>query len=319
MELGPGEEFDRIRAIARALGNRAADLGDDCAVLPSRPEALCVSTDTMVEDVHFRLDWLSLEEVGGRAVAAALSDLAAEGAVPAGVLANVVVPAGADRSAVPALMRGAGDSAAAAGTRVVGGNLARGDRGWTIAVTVLGWAARPVTRAGAAAGDRLWVTGTLGGSRAALQAWQRGDPPAPEARDAFAHPVPRLAAGRWLAEHGARAMLDVSDGLAGDAAHLAAASGVKLEIELDLVPVHPATIEEASRLGVAVQEFAAAGGEDYELLAAMPDAFGAAESREFERATGLALTRVGRVARGSGVRLTLAGHTRSLAGFDHFR
>ena len=89
MQLGPGEEFDRIREIARVLGERAEGLGDDCAVLESRPESLCVSTDAMVEQVHFRLDWLSLEEVGWRAVAAALSDLAAEGASPAGVLTSV--------------------------------------------------------------------------------------------------------------------------------------------------------------------------------------------------------------------------------------
>ena len=319
MELGAGEEFDRIRAIARALGDRAEGLGDDCAVIPPRPEALCVSTDALVEGVHFRLDWLSLEEAGYRAVAAGLSDLAAEGAAPAGVLTSVIAPAATDQALLLALMRGVGEAAAAAETRVVGGNLTRTDGGWTVAVTVLGWAARPVTRAGAASGDRLWVTGALGGPRAALEAWLRGDSPAPEARDRFVRPAPRIAAGRWLAEHGARAMLDVSDGLAGDAEHLAAASGVRLEIELEFVPVHPATIAAASRLGVTPQEFAGAGGEDYELLAAMPAEFGEADARSFERATGLALTCIGRVARGRGVRLTLAGQVRSLAGFDHFR
>ena len=319
MELGPGPEFDRIRAIVRALGDRAEGLGDDCAVLPGSNEALCVSTDVAVEGVHFRLDWLSLEEAGWRAVAAALSDLAADGAAPAGVLTGVIAPAGSGEAALLELMRGAGAAAAAAGTRIVGGNLASGSGGWTVSVTVLGRAPRPVTRAGAMAGNRLWVTGVLGGARAALEAWRRGDEPDPAAREAFARPSPRLAAGRWLADHGARAMLDLSDGLAGDAGHLAAASKVKLEIELDLVPVHPATIAASARLGVRVQELAATGGEDYELLAAMPAEFGDADVRTFERATGLALTCIGRVVRGRGVRLTLAGEARSLAGFDHFR
>ena len=319
MDLGPGEEFDRIRAIALALGDTAFGLGDDCAVLAPAGAALCVSTDAAIEGVHFRLDWLGLEEVGWRAVSAALSDLAADGAAPGGVLVAVTAPTDAGEDDLLTLMRGAGAAAAAAGTGIVGGNLARAARGWALDVTVLGWVERAVTRAGATPGDGLWVTGALGGARAALEAWRRGDEPSPAAREAFARPSPRLAAGRWLAEHGAHAMLDLSDGLAGDAGHLAAASQVRLDVELDLVPVHPATVTEAARLGLPVQEFAAGGGEDYELLAALPEGFSDAEALGFERATGHALTRIGRVTRGRGVRLTLAGRRVSLAGFDHFR
>ena len=319
LRLGPGGEFDRIRAITAALGERAAGLGDDCALLPAAAGSLAVSTDTSVEGVHFRLDWIGLREAGGRAAAAALSDLAAEGADAAGVLAAVVVPRGSSESELVELMLGVGDAAAAAGARVVGGDLTQADGGWTIGVTVLGWAATPVTRAGAGPSDGIWVTGTLGGARAALEAWLRGAVPEAAAREVFARPVPRLAAGRWLASHGARAMLDLSDGLAGDADHLAAASGVALELELELVPVHPSAIAEARRLDLPVQQFAAEGGEDYELLVALPPEIAEAESREFERACGLALTRIGRAERGRGVHARLAGRPLALRGFDHFR
>jgi thiamine-monophosphate kinase len=316
--LGPGVEFDRIRAIAAALGERARGLGGDCALLPGRSGTLAVSTDVSVEGVHFRLDWLSPEEVGWRAAAAALSDLAAAGAEPAGLLAAVTLPAQAAEADLVALMRGVAGAGGAAGAPVLGGDLSAG-AAWTIAVTVLGWAGTPITRAGARPGDRVWVTGALGGARAALEAWRRGDTPDRDARRAFVRPEPRLAAGRWLAAHGARALIDLSDGLGADAAHLAAASGVRVEIALEQVPVAGSTVPEAQRLGVSVQQFAAEGGEDYELLAALPQTFGPDDALAFERATGLALTRIGEVRRGSGVHAALAGRAIALRGYDHFR
>jgi thiamine-monophosphate kinase len=188
-----------------------------------------------------------------------------------------------------------------------------------VTVTAVGRAARPVSRAGARPGESVWVTGALGGARAALEAWRRGETPGEDARRAFARPEPRIAAGRWLASHGARAMLDLSDGLAADAGHLAAASGVRIRLSLETVPVAPAAIAEARRLDIPVQVFAAEGGEDYELLVALPSDFGDAEVREFERACGLALTRVGAVQRGSGVRAELLGRALELHGYDHFR
>jgi len=317
--LGPGGEFDRIRALAAALGGHAAGLGDDCALLPPGTGSLAVSTDASVEGVHFRLDWIRLREAGGRAAAAALSDLAAVGAAATGVLAAVVAPRGAGEGELVELMLGVGDAAAAAGAVVVGGDLAAADGGWTIVVTVFGRAERPVGRARAAPGDGLWVSGTLGGARAALEAWRRGEAPDPAAREVFVRPVPRLAAGRWLADHGARAMLDLSDGLAGDAGHLAAASGVGLELDLELVPVHPAAVVEARRMGIPVQQFAAEGGEDYELLVALPEEFDDVGARAFEGACGIALTRIGAARRGRGVRTRLAGRPLALRGFDHFR
>jgi thiamine-monophosphate kinase len=204
------------------------------------------------------------------------------------------------------------------GAVVLGGDLSAGET-WIITITVIGRTDRPIGRAGARAGDAVWVTGELGGARAAVEAWLRGAQPAPAARRAFAAPVPRLAAGRWLAAHGARAMLDISDGLGGDAAHLAEASGVCVELELDALPVASGVAEEAQRLGVAPQQLAAAGGEDYELLVALPPEFGPADADAFALATGLRITRIGRVAQGEGVQSTLRGQPVQVRGYDHFR
>lgn len=318
LALGPGAEFDRIRAIARALGDRASGLGDDCALLVDGAGTLALSTDLSTEGVHFRLDWITPAEAGWRSAAAALSDLAAEGAEPIGVLAAIAVPDGATDDDLTAFAGGVGEAAGAAGAAVIGGDLSRGPV-WSATVTVVGRASHPVTRAGARAGDALWVTGVLGGARAAVESWRRGESPAPDARRAYARPEPRLAAGRWLAAHGARAMLDLSDGLAGDAGHLAAASGVRVRLALETVPVAAAAVAEAKRADVAVQRFAAQGGDDYELLVALPPEFGEADVREFEAATGIALTRIGDVERGSGVRADLLGRALELRGYDHFR
>ena len=315
--LGPGREFDRVRRIAAALGPRAAGLGDDCALLVPADAMLVASTDVSVEGVHFRRDWLSLEEIGWRATAAALSDLAADGAEAAGVLVALTVPGGAADEEVVAVMAGAGAAAAEVGTRVVGGDLSSGPA-WSVAVTVLGWASTPVTRAGARAGDGLWVTGELGGPRAALEAWQRGDAPDVEARRAFAHPVPRIHAGRWLARHGASAMIDLSDGLGADAAHVAAASGAAVALDLDRVPVAAPAVAAARRLGLPPEQFAAESGEEYELLVALPETFVAEDVLAFRSVSGLALTRVGEVRSGAGVHAQLGGKPVALAGYDHF-
>jgi thiamine-monophosphate kinase len=318
LALGSGREFDRIRAIAEALGADAVGLGDDCALLPEPAGVLALSTDVSVEGVHFRRGWLSLQEIGWRAAASALSDLAGEGAAAIGVLCAVTAPADASEADLTALMRGAGNAAAAVGARVLGGDLSRG-AAWSVAVTVIGQAARPVTRADASAGDAIWVTGKLGAARAALVEWQAGRVPATAARMAFARPLPRIEAGCWLASHGARAMLDLSDGLAGDLPHLAAASGVALDIDLDLVPVAPEAADAAHAAGEAPERFAAEAGEDYELLVALPAEFGSAQALAFRQACALPLTRIGSVTAGSGVRFRLAGSAVELRGYDHFR
>jgi thiamine-monophosphate kinase len=315
--LGPGREFDRIRRIVARLGATAGAIGDDCAIVPEAPGRLVVSTDLSVEGVHFRTEWLTLREIGWRAAAGALSDLAAEAASAVGVLVSLGVPAGLGEDAPVELMSGVGDAVGAVGGVVLGGDLSRASQ-WLVDVVVLGRSERPVTRAGARIGDQLWVTGRLGGARAALSAWLRAENPSAAARAAFAHPLPRIAAGQALAAAGATAMIDLSDGLGGDAGHLAAASGCALEIDLALVPPHPDVAAAAGLERLAPAHVAALGGEDYELLAAKPPAFDPQQAARIADDTGVPLTRIGAVKAGAGVRFTLAGAEVTLKGFDHF-
>lgn len=313
--LGPGVEFDRIREIAAVLGPRAAELGDDCAMVPIHGGFLALSTDVSVDGIHFRREWLSVEEIGWRAAAGALSDLAAVGADPVGLLAAITLPdACTDRDAV-ALMDGVGNAVSAVGGQVLGGDLSRGAT-LQLAITVVGSTSAWLGRSGAQPGDGVWVTGALGGARAALESWQAGTEPAASARAAFARPEPRVGAGRWLAAAGAHAMLDLSDGLAGDAAHLASASKVLLTLELERLPVHPGVSGAGGRAPALV---AAEGGEDYELLVALPETFGEAGAARCLAETGIPLTRVGHVAAGEGVRLLHHGEPVVLHGYDHFR
>ncbi len=287
-------------------------------MVPNGAGRTVISVDMSVEHVHFERDWLTDREIGYRSTAAALSDLAAAGAVPAAVLVALAAPGDSSLPQVSELIQGAGEAAHASAARVVGGDLSR-SAVWTVAVTVLGHAERPMTRRGARAGDGLWVTGTLGAARAALEAFRAGRAPDAAARRRFAMPEPRIRAGRWLAEQGARAMLDVSDGLVADAGHLAAASGIEVEIVLEQLPVDAAAVSAALAARAEPMIFSAKGGEDYELLVALPPDFADAAVRRFEVEVGLTLTRVGSCHRGSGVRPMFRGSRLTLTGFDHFR
>ena len=314
LRLGGSGEFDRLRRIFARLGRAGRGLGDDCALIRVGRTWLAVSIDLSLERVHFRTDWLSFREIGWRSAAAALSDLAAEGAQPFGVLVSLGVP-GKRRGRVkgegdPAvdIMAGVGAAAQRVGAAVLGGDLVRSTR-YIVDVCVLGWTAHPVRRDGARPGDGLWVTGALGGAQAALRSLATGRRLPPALFRRFARPEPRIVAGRRLADLGARAMIDISDGLAADAAHLAAASGVRVEIALEQVPC----------FGGVDRHSAAASGEEFELLAALPPRFREPDARAFRRATGLPLTRIGRCARGSGVRVTDSGRPIAPpAGYDHF-
>ncbi len=306
LPLGPGAEFDAVRAMLEVWGPLARGIGDDGAVLdvPSGTR-LVVSTDTSVEEVHFRRAWLTPEEIGYRAAMAALSDLAAMGAAPLGLLLAATVPR-SWRDALVDLARGVGRAAGEVRIPIVGGDVTAGDR-LALAVTVLGATARPIARRGARPGDRLFVTGRLGGPRRALLAWEGGGVPHPEDRARFAAPTARLEAGQWLAAHGATAMLDVSDGIAGDAAHLAEASGVRVVIALDRLPCLD---------GVRGAD-AAKSGEEYELLVAGPPSL--ATGWPFT-GTGVPLTEIGTIVDGTGVVLE-GGETSEPRpdAHDHFR
>lgn len=323
--LGPGREFDRIRRFLADLPDPGPEVlvgpGDDAAVLRS---GLVVSADLSVEGVHFRLDWVSAREAGYRATMGALSDLAAMAAEPRGILASVAVPGGPESEGRGSgLMEGVREAAATIGAPLLGGDLTLSPGPLVLDVAVLGHAGEPLLRSGAHPGDELWVTGALGAAAGAVAVWEAGGSPAAALRSAFVRPPARLAHARWLAGAGARAGLDLSDGLAGDAGHLAAASGVGVRLEADAVPVHPALESGALPPGADPLAFALHGGEDYELLVAAPPGRLAPRVEEFHERFDLLLTRVGSVVEGAGVELVPpgGGSPRPLTrgGHDHFR
>jgi thiamine-monophosphate kinase len=304
LPLAEGAEFDLVRTLLFEWGTRARGIGDDAAVLDvPAGERLVASTDASVEGVHFRRDWLSPEEIGGRAAAAALSDLAAMAATPLGMLLALGLP-GAWREDVREIARGIGAMAERCGCPIVGGNLSRATE-LSLTVTVLGGARRPLRRSGARPGDTLYVTGRLGGPGAALRALQSGSAPSRADMLRFAAPVPRLREARWLAERGAHAAVDISDGLLADAAHVARASAVTLEIDLAGVP----------RVDRVSPEESATSGEEYELLVAMP---AAVDVPAFVSRFGCDLTVIGRVKPFDGESVRVDGRPAHRQGHDHF-
>ena len=303
--MGRGAEFDLIRRLLDTWGARASGIGDDAAVIDiPKGERLVASTDASVEHVHFRREWMSPREIGARAATAALSDLAAMGARPLGLLLALALPKSWEGDAV-AIADGVGATASGVACPIVGGNVTRGAE-LTLTVTVLGCATRPVTRAGACEGDTIFVTGRLGGPGSALAALLAGATPPSVALARFIAPAARIEEGRWLAERGATAMIDISDGLLADAGHLANASGVSLSLDMTAIPCV------AGMDPVA----AVASGEEYELLVAMPPA-AALDASAFERAFGIPLTRVGVVVERQEASVLPARGLVLVAGHDH--
>jgi thiamine-monophosphate kinase len=262
-ELGLLAELER-RGLIQGVQHDAAQVG-----------GLVVTQDALVDGVHFRLDWLSPRELGYRAAAVNISDLAASGARPEALLVTLAAPGGTRAEDVFELYEGIGEG----GVPVVGGDTTSSPV-LVVSVTALGRSDRVPGRDGARPGDALVVTGALGAAGAAFR------------RQAYARPPIRVEEGVRLART-AHALMDVSDGLAVDVAHIARRSGVRCVLELDRVPLADgATIDDL------------AFGEDYELLAAVPD------PGRFPV--------VGYVEEGDGVALLESGEPRALRGFEHF-
>jgi thiamine-monophosphate kinase len=273
--------------------------GGDCAI---------VATDTMVEGVHFRLDWISAADAGHRALAGALSDLAAMGVEAGEAYVALGVGGSLDSARALELMRGAESLAASCAVTIAGGDVVRSPTAF-VTVTVVGWSADEravVGRDGALVGDLVGVTGRLGGAAAGIELLAGRAPHGPHDAELIARharPMPRLAEGRAFAAAGVHAMIDLSDGLASDAAIIGRRSGVALEIDLDALPL---------QAGVDDPQLAVTGGEDYELCVCV-----AAEQRDRVQAAVRGLSWIGRVVSGRGARFFDAGGERTLAGYEH--
>ncbi len=251
-------------------------VGDDAAVIRAAGAYSVTSVDTMVDGVHFRSGELTWSEIGHRALAGALSDLAAMGLDGGEAFLALGLPPGTRREDCAELIAGAQELASRCRVTIAGGDITRAPA-LTVSFTVVGHSDDPgelTSRSGARPGDLVCVTGALGGSAAGLAivegrvqlAGRAGE----DLRRSYARPEPRLAAGRALAGAGASAIIDLSDGLATDARHLGRASGVHLELELSRLPQAPGLDEAARQLSIRPEELAASGGEDYELCACIP-------------------------------------------------
>jgi thiamine-monophosphate kinase len=285
-EFGFLRELER-RGLAQRIQNDAARFTPD----------LVVTQDALVEGVHFRLDWTSWHDLGYKAAAVNISDLAASGAEPEALIVSLGLPGASELNKVIKLYEGIAE----AGVPVLGGDTTSADRLY-LSVTALGRAERVPGRDGARPGDLLVVTGPLGGSAAGFYCLQeRVTNPLVRAH---LRPPLRVAEGKELARS-AHAMLDISDGLASDALRIAERSGCRLVVELERVPVAKGVAKIAAHFKQDVYSYACAFGEDYELLAAVP------EPGRFQV--------IGRCEEGEGVVFLLGGESVELSGWDHFR
>jgi thiamine-monophosphate kinase len=305
-------------------------MGDDASLVRARP--VCVtSADAMVEGVHFRLGdgWSTPAEVGARALAGALSDLAAMGADPGEAYLVLGLPGGFGEGQALELVRGAKMLAGQNDTTIVGGDVV-GAPALTVCFTVVGWAqdaAQLVGRDGAREGDLVGVTGRLGGAGAGLLLLeagegQEGPVPSAAAETVLARlrdPKPRLAEGRALAAAGVHALIDVSDGVATDAGHIGRSSGVRLRVDLEALPLEEGVMEICAEREIPPWRLAATGGEDYELCFCVAPEDGERAAYAVEEVGRVGVTWIGRVLAGPpGVSLSDdRGDDVGLEGFEH--
>ncbi len=284
--------------------------GDDAAIVSAPDGRVVISTDVLVDGVHFRADWAGPEQIGRRAALAAAADIAAMGAVPTALLVGICAPVGMDQAIPLGISAGLHAVATELGAGVVGGDLTRSDV-LTVAVTVMGdlRGGRPVLRTGAQPGDLLALAGRVGWAAAGLAVLSRGFRSPAAMVGAYREPQPPLAAGPVAADLGATSMIDVSDGLLADVAHVARASGVAIDIRSTALDLHPRLVEVAAALGKDPLTWLLTGGDDHALVATFPA----------DTALPAPWTPIGRVSVGTGVTVDGAPYAGGDTGWDHFR
>jgi thiamine-monophosphate kinase len=312
-------EDELITAIGRVLSGSGPDVlvpvGDDAAVVRGRTGDLVLTTDALVEGTHFDRALSTPRDVGYKAIAASVSDIAAMAASPRYALCALTLSKDVDAGWAMELFGGMREASDEFACTLVGGNLARGSE-VSVVISLTGEVARgaAVRRSSAEPEHLVVVTGVLGGAAAGRRLAHRGAPWTEDELDAIrrhARPVPRVGEAPVLARHGVTAMIDVSDGLTRDLARICEASGVGVRLDLRRVPVHPAAAE-GEALG---------GGEDYELIATMPTEAGAAEAAaELREVFGVALTTIGAITPAGleAVDASGASHPLERRGWDHF-
>jgi len=328
-DVGERALIRRIRDRVGAGGPRVlAGIGDDAAVVAGSGGTLLLTTDSFLEDVHFRRRTATLRDIGAKALAVNVSDIAAMGGEPRWALIALALPPTLSVLDVDELYAGLEETAERYGVSLVGGDTCAAPVGLGLAVTLVGEVdGAPVRRDGARPGDAILVTGTLGAAAAGLAVLEGGPGPAPadavgEVIRAHRRPTPRVAEGRLIrASQAATAMIDLSDGFSTDLGHILAESRVGALVRLDALPVAPAACQVARARGTDVLTWAVSGGEDYELLFTATASRAAALARDVTLETGTPVRIVGEVQPAEvGLRLVDAtGHPRAVRpGFDHF-
>ena len=272
-ELGEFGLIDRITRGRPSTPHTVLGPGDDAAVINAPDGRVVASTDVLVEGVHFRLDWSTPEQVGRKAVAVNLADIAAVGAVPTGLLVGLACPPKTAVGVIDELAGGMWAEANRARVGIVGGDIVGTDGSVVISVTALGdlQGRQPVTRGGALPGDVVAVCGRLGWAAAGLAVLGRGFRSPVTVVNAQRVPEPPYEAGPQAALAGATAMIDVSDGLLADLGHIAVASNVAIDVQSDLLAVHQKLVDVGSALGAEPRHWVLTGGEDHALAATFPD------------------------------------------------
>ena len=334
MRLARVGEFILIEGIKRNMANKyppqvIEGIGDDCAVLcPSAEKDLIITTDTLVENIHFNTHWMDYYQIGGRAMAASLSDIAAMAGEPLGALLACSLPANRQREEFDLLLKGITTLGERYRCPLIGGDITRSVRGLFINITVIGEVdrGRALRRSNAKLGDEIWVTGWLGDSRAGLE-YLRHKPSlnkeivAPVI-DRFLQPVPRIEEARYLCERVMiNSMIDISDGLSSDLRHICQASRVGAEITCSILPISYGAKTLAKNQGISPYDWALNGGEDFELCLTAEKGVLDYIVKDFEETFRLPITKIGIIVAGQDILLVEEEGRKYLLesrGYNHF-